>query len=322
MIRTAHLLAVALACLCLQGCATSREADYPAPGRLVDVGTHRMHLYCVGEGSPTLLLEAGAGNGVLTWQAVQGPLSTRTRTCSYDRSGLVWSERRPQVISATVVAAELRSLLAAAGERGPYVFVAHSIGGIFARKYIETYPEDAAGLVLVDSSHPDQNQAMPETFRGPPPGMMRYSLVRSMTGGVLGLTGMDEKMIRNSYVTMPANVTDTTLAYLDRSRPALIEEVTLVPDLLKEVSGEQDFGALPVYVIANGRQYDPAYGINARYQADELAVAAQAWRELQTSLQSLSSNSRLVVATESGHNINFEQPQVIIDTVEDLLESL
>jgi pimeloyl-ACP methyl ester carboxylesterase len=316
------LALVLLAVLCLSACASSRIADYPAPGKLVDIGTHRMHIHCSGEGSPTLLLESGASTGVTLWQAIQPPLSAVTRTCSYDRSGLVWSERRKGELSAESVATELNRLLTASGETGPYVLVAASLGGIYARKYIERHPADIVGLVLVDSSHPDQMQRMPEGFQGTSVPILKNAFVRSLAGGLLSITGQDEKMIRRGFVTMPKAVTEANVAFLDHSLPVIIEEIARVPDILKEVGNEQNFGDMPVYVIANGLQLKPSYGVNSRYSPDALAEADKVARELQTELLSLSSRSVLLVADESGHNVNFEQPAIVIDAVEMLLEDL
>jgi pimeloyl-ACP methyl ester carboxylesterase len=316
------LALVLLAALCLSACASSRIADYPAPGKLVDIGTHRMHIHCTGQGSPTILLESGAATGVTTWQAIQPSLSAMARTCSYDRSGLVWSDKRDGVHSAERVAAELKRLLDASGEAGPYVLVAASLGGIYARKYTEAYPADVVGLVLVDSSHPDQMERMPEGFQGTSVPILKNAFVRSLTGGLLSITGYGEKMMRRSFVTMPKDVTDLNMVFLNHSLPTIIEEIARVPDILKEVGNEQHFGDIPVYVIANGLQYKPAYGINSRYPADKLAEAERVSRELQTGLLSLSSRSVLLVADESGHNVNFEQPEIVIDAVEMLLEDL
>jgi pimeloyl-ACP methyl ester carboxylesterase len=320
--QTRTLLPVLLFSICLSACVSRPVSEYPAPGKLVNVDSHQMHIHCVGEGSPTIVLESGAGSGVSTWQAIQAPLSNMRRTCSYDRSGLVWSERRTGVVSAEVVASELNALLTASGERGPYVLVAASLGGIYARKYVEKYPAEVVGLVLVDSSHPEQMERMPKNFQGTVPGVIRNSFGRFLAEGFLSITGQDEKMLRRSFVTMPKSVTDLNVAFLDHSLPAIVEEISLVPDIFKEVSRAQHFGDMPIYVIAAGRSYDPSYGINARLPVDQLAEAGRVARALQTELLSLSNKSVLLVATESGHNINFEQPKIVIEAVEQLLKGL
>ena len=150
----------------ITSCSSSPNIDYPPLGQSYDIGTHKMHLYCIGEGKPAIILESGASIGITNWREVQQKLSQNSRTCSYDRSGLVWSEKRKTKISAETVAKELNRLLTVSNENGPYVFVAASLGGIFARQYIENYPDQVFGLVLVDSSHPDQIEKMPAKFQG------------------------------------------------------------------------------------------------------------------------------------------------------------
>jgi pimeloyl-ACP methyl ester carboxylesterase len=124
------------------------------PGRLVDVGDGiNMHIYCTGEGSPTVVLDAGANGGTMSWAKVQEQLSNHTRVCSYDRAGMSWSEPGPKPRTFMRIADELHALLQAAGEQAPYVLVGHSVGAHTIRFFVQEYPADIAGIVLVDPSH-------------------------------------------------------------------------------------------------------------------------------------------------------------------------
>src|ERR687896_1704086 len=124
------------------------------PGRLVDVsGDTRMHIYCTGEGSPTVVLDAGLNGGTMSWAKVQEQVSNHTRVCSYDRAGLSWSEPGPKPRTFMRIAVELHALLQAAGEQGPYVLVGHSVGAHTIRFFEQEYPTDVAGVVLVDPAH-------------------------------------------------------------------------------------------------------------------------------------------------------------------------
>jgi pimeloyl-ACP methyl ester carboxylesterase len=124
---------------------------YPPPGQLVDVGGHRLHLHCVGEGSPTVVLDAGLGAFSLDWGAVQPQIATSTRVCAYDRAGLGWSEPGPLPRSPQQFADELHVLLTNAGVEGPYVLVV--LSGKTARLFASQHPNDVAGMVLVDARH-------------------------------------------------------------------------------------------------------------------------------------------------------------------------
>ena len=110
--------------------SASDSKNYPPPGQLYDVGDNKLHLYCTGEGSPTVILEAGAGSPSLAWFLVQEKVAEFTRVCSYDRAGFGWSEPASGLLSTHQVAANLHGLLEAAGVPGPYVLVGHSAGGV------------------------------------------------------------------------------------------------------------------------------------------------------------------------------------------------
>src|SRR5687768_15970578 len=132
--------------------AASGDAKaYPPPGRLVDVGGYRLHIQCVGTGSPTVVLDAGLGGMSLVWDLVQTEIGNTTQVCAYDRAGLGWSDPGPQPRTPGQIARELHTLLTNAGIPGPYVLVGHSVGGKNVRMFALQYPDQVAGMVLVDA---------------------------------------------------------------------------------------------------------------------------------------------------------------------------
>jgi pimeloyl-ACP methyl ester carboxylesterase len=135
-------------------------ARHPAPGKLIDIGGYRLHLLCYGTGSPTVLFEAGIGDDSLTWAGVQPAIAKTTRACSYDRAGYGWSDPSPKPRDAKTIAQELHTLLSSAGIVGPLVLVGHSLGGMLVREYAGVYRLDVAGMVLVDSTSPNQFRRM------------------------------------------------------------------------------------------------------------------------------------------------------------------
>ncbi|MEO8458803.1 MAG: alpha/beta hydrolase [Chloroflexota bacterium] len=142
------LVGFALACI---ACDRS-QAD-----QFVDVGGYKLGIYCTGEGSPTVIMDAGGGSNSGSWRAVQPSIAQQTKACSYDRAGLGKSEDRLNTdIDGTFVADELHQLLVGAGLQPPFVFVGHSVGGIYVRLYDAQYPGETAGFVFVDPSHEDQ----------------------------------------------------------------------------------------------------------------------------------------------------------------------
>jgi pimeloyl-ACP methyl ester carboxylesterase len=134
-----------------QGVRTALERrQFPHPGHLGDVGGHQLHLYCTGEGTPTVVLEAPAAGVSAAWAWVQPDVSITTRVCSYDRAGLGWSESGGRTFDPAAVAVELQSLLSRARERAPFVVVGHGFGAALARLDAQRFGADATALVLVD----------------------------------------------------------------------------------------------------------------------------------------------------------------------------
>ena len=131
-------------------------SSYPAPGRMIEVNGHRMHLDCHGHGSPTVVLFNGMGEVTASWSRITTVVSRTGRVCAFDRAGQGWSEdaRRPQ--DGVTAAKDLHTLLSRAGEQGPFVLAGHSIGGTYAMTYAARYPAQVAGMVLLDSSSPEQ----------------------------------------------------------------------------------------------------------------------------------------------------------------------
>jgi len=135
------------------GSATDARRYLP-PGRMVDVGGHRLHLCCAGEGSRTVVMDSGLPGSSLSWSLVQPEVAKFTRVCSYDRAGLGWSDVGPTPRTSRRIVEELHRLLKKAEIEGPYVLVGHSFGAPNMRLYASKYPDEVAGMVLVDPLHP------------------------------------------------------------------------------------------------------------------------------------------------------------------------
>ncbi len=135
---------------------SSDATTYPMPGRLIDVGGHRLHINCTGIGSPTVVLEPGLGEPSTAMAWIAADVATTTRVCVYDRAGRGWSESAPAPQDGIQTATDLHTLLERAGEPGPYVLAGHSAGGIYVLNFAHLYPQQVAGMVLLDSMHPEQ----------------------------------------------------------------------------------------------------------------------------------------------------------------------
>jgi pimeloyl-ACP methyl ester carboxylesterase len=173
------LLVLAVAGAIYQAIATERaERAYPPPGEMVDVGGYSLHINCVGQGSPTVILDAGSGLFSAQWVRVQRQVSGSTRVCAYDRAGMGWSEMGPDPRDARQITSELHTLLGKAGIDGPYVLVGHSFGGMYMQTYAARYSDEVAGVALVDTStDPDQFSQRPEGRDSYEPQKQRFAVV-------------------------------------------------------------------------------------------------------------------------------------------------
>jgi pimeloyl-ACP methyl ester carboxylesterase len=131
------------------------------PGRFVVVDGARLHVWCIGQGTPTMVLEPGLGRTSLSWAWLQPMLAKSTRVCSYDRPGLGWSEPLSGPRDGRAAARTLHKVLDAAGERGPYVLVGHSLGGAYARLYRDQFRDEVQAMVLLDAVQPGQCERLP-----------------------------------------------------------------------------------------------------------------------------------------------------------------
>ena len=130
------------------------KCRFPAPGRLIDVGGHKLHLYEVGAGSPAVVLESGISASSLNWRKVQTEVAKFAHVCSYDRAGLGWSDLCEGACTPAALATQLHALLRSGGVGGPNILVGHSFGALIVQAFAGLYADDTAGLVLVDPLDP------------------------------------------------------------------------------------------------------------------------------------------------------------------------
>jgi Alpha/beta hydrolase family len=303
----------ALVCGILAAIAASTHGqaptDYPPQGRLIDVGGRKLHLHCTGSGSPTVLLVAGGGAYAIDWALVQPRVAETTRVCSYDRAGLGWSDPGPADETVEQTVADLRALLQASGEKGPYVPVGASIAGIYIRAYQRAFPDDVAALVFTNSA----NRVGLATKGG---GGLIWDLTEDDLRSAYPLPattkGPRPTSIGTPFDRLPADLQPVrvwfTARQWERFDPATTTGDSVFSwrrEFLREFE-ETDgnglpLGTLPVVVVAS----DPVAS-----EADRASRAGAAAR-----LDFLSSNSLHIQATGSGHEIHLFQPASVIDGI-------
>jgi pimeloyl-ACP methyl ester carboxylesterase len=196
-----------------QGVATALERHrFGRPGGLVDAGGHQLHIYCTGQGSPIVILEAATGSMSSAWGWIQPEVAKTTRVCSYDRAGLGWSEAGDGTYIPSRVPEELRVLLDRANEIGPIVLVGHEQGALFARLYAARFANDTAALVLVNDPIEVRAQVEP-AFPAAWPWLARVGILR-LTGRLSALaTGLpgDSGGAMRAFLNRPDHLTRAAL---------------------------------------------------------------------------------------------------------------
>jgi pimeloyl-ACP methyl ester carboxylesterase len=231
--------------------AGADDPGYPAAGRLYDVGGHRLHLDCHGHGSPTVVLSNGLGETSASWARITAPVAATTRVCAYDRAGQGWSEDPSDPQDGVAAAADLHALLGRAGEDGPYVLVGHSIGGDYAMTYADRYPEQVAGMVLLDTTNPYRTAAGTSHAGPPGPIALLPSLARLGVGRLFPTSFW-------SALPEPAASQYQAFAGSPRRWSNTVEEAATLPALLSQAQGLSTLGSTPLVVLtAAGHEADP-----------------------------------------------------------------
>jgi len=324
------LLVFLIGWLCFTGNRIKREleAKYPPPGQMVDIGAAQLHINCQGaasEEAPTVVMEAAEFS--LSWALVLPEIAKFARVCSYDRAGLGWSDASPDPRSGANIVRELHTLLERAGEKPPYLLVGHSKGGLYARLFAGTYPHEVAGMVLVDSSHEEQENRFP-------PGVTELNRKgrKQMTGLLkivrpLNSIGLVTPILRSNtdllLGTLPEGVREMGLAVTlkDTFFRTVVAEMEALEDTFSEVRDAKitTLGEIPLIVLTAVDQFDALEG---QVPAEEIAQLKGTVHELQMELAALSPNGKLVPVHASGHFIQVDQPQAVIDAIRVVFETL
>jgi pimeloyl-ACP methyl ester carboxylesterase len=256
-------------------------AATPVDGK-VDVGGYSLYITCTGQGSPTVILDAGLGGTHTAWATVQPGVAAFTRVCSYDRAGLGASDPGPTPRTSQQIVKELHTLLTNAGVAGPYVLVGHSFGGFNVRLYASTYRQDAAGLVLVESAQEDQDDRILATLPPEQP---------------------------NENAGLAAYRAELQANFVQGAEPIAFKTSA------SEVRASGSLGSMPLIVLTAGQTVFP------EFPADMAAKLDSTWRDLQQLLARLSSNSKQIIAERSGHCIQCTQPDLVIDAIRQVTEA-
>ncbi len=303
---------------------------FPPPGRLVRVNESRMHVHVTGEGTPTVVFESGMGASCLSWTLVQPQVAQFARAVSYDRAGHGWSDPAREPRTARQIAQELRTLLDAAGIPGPYVLVGHSFGGYVNRAFEHMYRNEVVGMVLVDSVHPAEwENPTPEQLRMIEVGLryawiaawlarlgfVRFCLARLARGSpklgwaaarAFGVgTASAVQRIAGEIRKLPAPILPVVRELWSQPKNfmSLGQHVAALPVSAAQAAALSSLRDLPLVVLSGDHHAAP-------------------YIDWQRDLAQLSSRGRHLVASDSGHWIHLDHPELVTRAIREVVAAV
>jgi pimeloyl-ACP methyl ester carboxylesterase len=281
------------------------EHTYAAPGTLYDVGGRRLHLDCTGTGSPTVVLENGLGSTSPNWARVTADVDPTTRVCAYDRAGQGWSDDIGAPQDAVAIAADLHTLLNRAGESGPYVLVGHSAGGTYVMTFAARYPDEVAGMVLLDSMSPYE-------FTDLPGFTSEQSMMRRGLGALPSLArlGATQVLPTSAWSDLPEPAASQVQAFASSPRGMrnMRDEQSMYPTVFEQAKALTSLDGKPLVVVT----------------ATESIDQHKEWTDLQDRLAALSTNSqhRVADSTHQGLIEDAVSYQASVDAILDVVQSV
>jgi len=324
------VIAAAICGAVYQAVATWNDSrKFPQEGKSVALGADfpgvSLNLNCSGTGSPTVILDSGLGVPAVGWDFVQPEIAKFTRVCSYDRAGYGWSTAGPMPRTTGEIVKELHALLTVSGEKGPFVLVAHSFGGYNVRVYTKEYPADVAGLVLVDTSHEDQENLMPPTLKKAMSEMTAqlerqkklaavlifFGVARLTAGDDTGGKLSKEFVEKLKYLQLKTNFVDATTSEMESFSKSA-----------EEVRSAGNLGNRPLVVLSAGKAADPKV-LPKGVSAEEMQQFQKTWiNDLQVRESKLSTRGKQIVVADSTHMIPLERPDAVIAAVREVCDDV
>jgi len=275
----------------------------------------RINLYCQGKGAPTVVLDAGLGDGAWGWRAVQGRIAATTRVCAYDRAGYGQSDSGPEPRDLRALTRDLEAVLTAGKVPGPYVLVGHSAAGLTIRLYAYRHPERVAGLVLVDPSTEGQGPRLAAAA----PGMAKAQALMAGAGKACAQaprpSAMEPLCVRTP-TDFPAAMAAqwARMQGPDHYRAAGAEFEGLMGPGSAQMEAEwRPFGAYPVQMLTRGESAMPGGDMA------EQAAVDKVWREMHAETIKLAARGVHRVIAGAGHNIQQDRPDAVVEAVAEVV---
>ena len=276
------------------------STSFDKRGEMIDIGGYSLYVEDTGTGKVTVIFDAGMGDDSSVWNKVAEEVSQFSRVITYDRAGLGWSEESPHDRDSKVIVAELHSVLKDKDITGPIILVGHSFGGVNMQRYALTYPEHIAALVLVDSAHEDQITKMPQASF-----LQKYLFKFGMWAAPFGIPRL--------YLS-DANPEEKAKKSTTKHQYTSLDEAEYFLRSLSELNElTPDYGDMPLVVIARNK---------ASSEIDNTKTRDLVWATLQENIAARSTNSTIIFSGARQHSIHKKQPEIVIEAIQTLAESL
>ncbi len=292
--------------------STSTDSQkFKRDGALIDIGGYGLYAEdktistaspssSISSQSVTVVFDSGMGDELSVWREVIQQLSSNVRVITYDRAGLGWSDESPLTRESSSIVEELHKLIIKLKVKGPIILVGHSFGGINIQQYVLSYPDDIAGLVLIDSAHEEQIIKMPSNNA-----LQKYIYKFGMWAAPLGIPRL---YLSNSDPLSKAKKSTVKHQYTSLDEAAMFES-----SLKRLEESNPDFGDLPLTVIARKK---PSSQTEKSKQSD------YTWALLQEDIASRSTNATLIFSGQKQHSIHRYQPDIVANAIGDMVERL
>lgn len=295
---------------------------YAHPQRLIDIGGRKLNIYCIGKGSPTVILDGGLGSDITEWRFVQPEIAKTTQVCAYDRAGNGFSDPAPLPRDAKALAADLSSLLRAAKVGGPYVVVGQSLAGLHIRLFADEHPDEVAGMVLVDPSFEHQLQryeaAIPSYKAGAEQQVATFrSCITILKDGTppVGSNGYRD-CIGDPQTDVPPNVVKSEIARTDSDsyRMVLAELEGLDGASSDEVEASRHpYGDMPLIVLSSDMPPRPDADTSTRMRI---------WYAMHEKIAQLSNRGEHRIVPGSSHHIQESRPDAVVAAIRQVIKEV
>ena len=298
---------------------------FPQRGKTFQVGSVALNMDCTGSGGPTVIFDSGLGVPANGWILVQPEVAKFTRVCSYDRAGYAWSGESSGPRTSDQVAKELKDLLTASGEKGPYILVGHSFGGYNVRVFADMYPADVVGVVLVDASHEDQENYLPPSLKAFSDQNTKELKKQEWLGPIMIRLGI-MRMTAKPDVAGKLSKDQIGEIFYAQSQPkfvkAIAEEMLHFTQSAAQVRATHGLGDRPLIVLTAGKLLAEGPLPPGVTQKD-LDDFHQVWmNDLQVKESHLSTRGKQIVVSDSSHMIPMERPDTIVSAIHEVWSDL